>query len=617
MGWVYEGIDERTGDPAAIKLLSAKLSDEEGFRQRFEAEIEVLKKLNHPNIVQLIGFGQEGDLLFYAMELVPGSSLEEELRSGRVFHWRDVILIGLQVCQALRHAHDRGVIHRDIKPANLLRTPEGKVKLSDFGIARLFGMAGLTAAGNVLGTIEYMAPEQAEGRRIDVRSDLYSLGAVLYALLAGHPPFRGDSIWQVLEKKRTRAPEPLRRFNAEIPRELEAIILQLLALDPEKRIATATALSRRLEETLRSVMERHSKPTVSISGGSSTGAPAPTEHSTAEISPSLDQSPTQPLPTVAIPPVGWQSEGQTDLPETKPTSAFRGFGEEGLPGVQDAAPPAEAKRSTSQFVVVRREELDRLEAKQVQAAPLISPYTWLLAAGLIALGAVIWYTLQPPSADQLYERVMRQAEAGGTEALLAVESDIEQFLLRFPEDTRCEKLQTYRTEIQLYRLERQFERGLRGQLELGKLLPVERAYLEAIGYMRVDPELAIEKLKALIALYGPAQDPAGPAGKCLELARRRLLRLLEELEKNLPDTKTTLSERLAKARELAETDLTRAREIWSAIVALYCSKPWASAYVAEAERMLAQTTHSQTEKTEPNSRPTRAESGPENAASSP
>ena len=164
MGTVYEGVHAETGEPAAVKLLAESLVHEPDFRHRFEAEIETLRKLNHPNIVRLFGFGEEGEHLFYAMELVTGSSLEKELGRGRIFSWREVLGIGIELAQALRHAHDRGVIHRDIKPGNLLLTAEGQVKLSDFGIARLFGSRGQTTAGSVLGTAEFMAPEQADGR---------------------------------------------------------------------------------------------------------------------------------------------------------------------------------------------------------------------------------------------------------------------------------------------------------------------------------------------------------------------------------------------------------------------------------------------------------------------
>ncbi|MGH7192575.1 MAG: serine/threonine protein kinase, partial [Candidatus Saccharimonadales bacterium] len=120
MGTVYAGLNVETGEQAAVKVLSALMAHEEGFRERFEAEIESLKKLHHPNIVRLFGYGEQDGYLFYGMELVEGRSLEEELQAGRTFDWREVSDLAIQVCRALKHAHDRGVIHRDIKPANLL-----------------------------------------------------------------------------------------------------------------------------------------------------------------------------------------------------------------------------------------------------------------------------------------------------------------------------------------------------------------------------------------------------------------------------------------------------------------------------------------------------------------
>ena len=144
-----------------------RLAHEPDFRHRFEAEIETLRKLNHPHIVRLFGFGEQDEHLFYAMELVAGSSLEEELSRGRAFSWREVLRIGIDLARALRHAHDRGVVHRDIKPSNLLLTADEEVKLSDFGIARLFGSMRHTMAGSVLGTAEFMSPEQADGRPVE------------------------------------------------------------------------------------------------------------------------------------------------------------------------------------------------------------------------------------------------------------------------------------------------------------------------------------------------------------------------------------------------------------------------------------------------------------------
>jgi serine/threonine-protein kinase len=175
MGAVYEATDSNTGATVAVKLLAAHLADDSGLRKRFNSEIDTLKGLRHPGIVQLLAFGEEDEQPYFAMELVRGKSLEQLLRSGRRFTWREAIAVALAVTRALKVAHDHGVIHRDLKPANLLvpgtvaadgAIAEGDfrladVKLADFGIARLFGATGHTAHGHIVGTAEYMAPEQA------------------------------------------------------------------------------------------------------------------------------------------------------------------------------------------------------------------------------------------------------------------------------------------------------------------------------------------------------------------------------------------------------------------------------------------------------------------------
>ncbi len=150
---------------------------------------------------------------------------------------REVCQIGADICGALKQAHDHGIIHRDIKPANLLLDEHDRVKLSDFGIAKLFGDTNITVGG-VLGTVDYMAPEQADGVQPTPRCDLYSMGAVLYALLAGHPPFRGKSVAEVLQKLRYDEPTPISNVNSEVPRELESIIHQLLEKEASDRIPT-------------------------------------------------------------------------------------------------------------------------------------------------------------------------------------------------------------------------------------------------------------------------------------------------------------------------------------------------------------------------------------------
>src|SRR5262245_62081360 len=247
MGAVYQGINSQTGERAAVKLLSVHLADDPGFRERFKQEIETLKRLLHPNIVQLFGYGEEDDHLFYVMELIQGRSLQDELSAGRRFSWREVARIGVSVAQALKHAHDRGIIHRDLKPANLLIDQQDQVKLTDFGIAKLYGGTNVTAEGGVLGTADYMAPEQADGKHVTSRCDLYALGSVMYALLTGKPPLGGRSVLEAIAALKNDAPIPVRRLAPDTPEEFERIIDQLLEKDPQKRIPTALAVANRLK----------------------------------------------------------------------------------------------------------------------------------------------------------------------------------------------------------------------------------------------------------------------------------------------------------------------------------------------------------------------------------
>src|SRR5688572_29793873 len=200
MGTVYVGVHAETGERAAIKALALTPADDQNFRQRFMAEIETLKQLKHPNIVQMLGDGEQDGHLFFVMELVEGRSLQEVLQAGHLFDWCEVVRIAIDICGALKHAHDCGVIHRDLKPANLLQTTDGRVKLTDFGIAKLFGATHRTADGSVVGTADYMAPEQADVRPVTNRLDLYSLGAVMFTLLARRTPFSGGSLPQVIHK---------------------------------------------------------------------------------------------------------------------------------------------------------------------------------------------------------------------------------------------------------------------------------------------------------------------------------------------------------------------------------------------------------------------------------
>ncbi|MGL6227542.1 MAG: serine/threonine protein kinase [Thermoguttaceae bacterium] len=250
MGSVYEAVHLETGEPAAVKVLLTNQGDSEELRERFAVEIDVLKKLRHSNIVRLFGFGEEEDLLYFVMELVSGRTLQQELRQKRLFRWDEVCKIGLDIAQGLKHAHDRGIIHRDIKPANVMLDRQGAVKLSDFGIAHVFGGSRLTNVNSVVGTLEYMSPEQSQGNPIGPKSDLYALGVVLYTLLVGRTPFPARSLPELLKKHQSSSPEPLQSVRRDVPESFEAIILELLSIQPEKRPTNAYLLARRLQSIL-------------------------------------------------------------------------------------------------------------------------------------------------------------------------------------------------------------------------------------------------------------------------------------------------------------------------------------------------------------------------------
>jgi serine/threonine protein kinase len=246
MGQVYRARDRVLERTVAVKVLSAASTEDLELVARFGREARAAAALNHPNIVAVFDSGADGDLHYLVMEYVEGQSLAELLRRVGMLEPGRVADVGRQVCQALAAAHAAGLVHRDITPGNVLVDPAGLVKVADFGIAKLAAATTMTG-DKVLGTAAYLAPEQAQGRPVDGRSDLYSLGCVLYALLTGAPPFAGDSPVAMAARHVTEQPTPLSHHNPRVSPALEAVVLTALAKEPADRYQSAAAMAQDLE----------------------------------------------------------------------------------------------------------------------------------------------------------------------------------------------------------------------------------------------------------------------------------------------------------------------------------------------------------------------------------
>lgn len=248
MGVVYLAFDPQLDSQVALKVLKKKRAADEEIFQRFLNEPKVMRRVAHPNIVTVYDVGLDHGTIFIAMELLEGKSLNKVIEENRLT-FIQIVDIGIQIATALDYAHQQRIFHRDIKPANIILTPDRQVKLTDFGIARIEDLKQ-TIDGTVLGTPFYMSPEQARGQPVDGRSDLYSLGAVLYELATGKPPFQGKT-WNSLFPKITNdKPAPLFKKGEPLPPKLSKLILKSLEKNPDKRFQTGNEMKASLEECL-------------------------------------------------------------------------------------------------------------------------------------------------------------------------------------------------------------------------------------------------------------------------------------------------------------------------------------------------------------------------------
>jgi len=249
MGAVYKASQEGKDRPAAIKVITDEHARKGNATERFRRESDILQQFRHPNIVRFLAVGRAGGILYFAMEFVPGGTLEESLETRGAMPWREVVNLAIQLCDALHYAHQRGIVHRDLKPSNLMVSTAGVLKLTDFGIAKDLDATALTGTGRTLGTAAYMAPEQIRGTpEVSHKTDLYALGCVLYQMLTGVTPYTGKTAVVLMHAHlNASVPRPSAKVT-DIPLALDNLLVALMAKEPADRPWDAAAVGQSLGE---------------------------------------------------------------------------------------------------------------------------------------------------------------------------------------------------------------------------------------------------------------------------------------------------------------------------------------------------------------------------------
>jgi serine/threonine-protein kinase len=409
MGIVYRATHVKTGVVAAVKVITVP-EDGQVVRanagDRFDREYEILRQFRHPGIVRWLAAGRSKGTRYFAMEYVEGQTIEQLVLEQQAIDWLRVLDLGVQVCDALQYAHDRGVVHRDMKPSNLMITSSGQVKLTDFGIAKDLDATALTAPGRTLGTAAYMAPEQIRGStQVSHKIDIYALGCVLYQMLTGELPFKGNNVGALMNGHLNQPPPRPSEKAPQIPRALDDLILKMMAKDPTQRPWDAAAVGHELRE-LQGKVARGEPIKIVF------GPPYVSEAAVESVS-------TQEQPTAVKPPPQALTSG-TAGPKTSG------------PGTTATATPRKRKKKGS-----KKEWRPSATGIGMAAA----------AAGLLAL--IIWQLL-PASADQLYGRAAPlMASDDPIKWQDADRMYLSEFERRFPNDPRVAEIQPLRDKILL------------------------------------------------------------------------------------------------------------------------------------------------------------------------
>ncbi len=570
MGTVYRGRHEESGELHAIKVLAPTYAHDPHFRGRFESEIKALIKLDHPNIVRLLSFGQEDGMLFFSMELVEGNSLFHMQKKGYRFDWREIISIARDVSKGLRHAHDRGIIHRDLKPGNLLMTvdqygePSG-VKITDFGIAKQFGTS-MNTGDNVLGTMDFMSPEQGKGEPVTIRSDLYSLGTVLFTLLSGRPPFTANSVEESL-RNLTRVPAPrISSLVPDVPKELDDIIKRLMAKRPEDRIQTAQALLHKIEEVEMTLRDNSQAKTIH---------PNANPHETFDIAD----------PQTEIAPKSKSSKSSDDKTATlemnKNTVEHTNHGDDNL------SQSTHVDYFNTVDDEIRKQHVDHIpEAKKGGVIPVALAFVAVVLLG----GFGIYQAYQAPSAESLFVLIEENSDRPNQ-----VLDEIDIFLENYPNESRAQRVRELKEVGEAVSLYNSLcntltvRSGIKGE---NRLSEIEQQFLSIVELAEANPAQADAKMAAFVTVHTASNLNPGDQ-KCVDAAVGYQVKIKNDARTKVLHDLTQIKAAMNEAAK--RTDPAGAIPIFESIIELYGDTDWGiideadegRAYVTKARAVLA------------------------------
>ncbi len=556
MGTVYRAQHEDTLEICAVKALAPTFAEDDHFRSRFESEIEALLKLDHPNIVGLISYGQEDGNLYFAMDLVEGESLFRIQRDGHHFDWREVLKIANDIAAGLRHAHDRGIIHRDLKPGNLLKAKSGATKITDFGIAKSFGTSQNTGT-NVLGTMDFMSPEQAKGEPVTVRSDLYSLGTVMYTLLAGKPPFNSTSVEESVRNLTKVPPPSITKLVPEVPQEIETLIRKLLAKNPEDRIQTAQALIHQIDEIEHQLRNQAEAQTAKHSVAGDTFDLAMQNRGDA-VTERIEKK-TEPSTRVNI-----RQKQTTAESDASPDDKKRA----GKPDYFSTAEQAKRRKQS--------------ESSEPRQEGLHTRGFWILAVSLVVVLALAIYGLivafTPPNADSLYTKIQDSRQHPEE-----IRDELKLFLKHHPDDPRGEEVQQLQNVADAIALYNRLSIRANMVSIKPRLSEIENQYVKIISGLNESPSHTHTQLKAFLTLYGEMEDVSESDAECIVAAQSYIDKIAKDARSEIDFHRERILRRL---EDIANQPSSSKEEIYQSIIELYDGIDWAKDLVEDAKRAL-------------------------------